>query len=53
VFKIARLETGAHAIRAAYSGSAGKKGYHPSSSPNLVCTVGGEGGGRGHGLVHA
>jgi FtsP/CotA-like multicopper oxidase with cupredoxin domain len=61
VFKIGRLKTGVHAIRAAYSGSRGKSGYHPCSSPNLLCTVGrprlGRGEapvpGHGEGPVHA
>ena len=61
VFKIGRLKTGPHALRAAYSGSRGKHGYLPSSSPNLLCTVGrprpGRGGepgpGHGEGPVHA
>jgi hypothetical protein len=39
VFKIGRLKAGVHRIRAAYSGGRGKRGYHASSSPNLLHTV--------------
>lgn len=37
--KVARLKTGVHKIRAAYTPSGGKNSYHSSSSPNLLHVV--------------